>query len=67
MPNSFWDDLATYCHNLAPVLGPLTQAVGNTADAIHASERRTRLLNAQIQEFRAVPELGDRYLEQPLD
>ena len=45
MPQSFWDALATYTSELAPVAGPLLSAVSETASAIERAGTQTRSLN----------------------
>lgn len=64
MQNSIWTNIAIFCEHLAPVVSPLTTALGNTAVAIDTAERRTKGLEAQIQAFQAVPDISDRYLEE---
>jgi hypothetical protein len=44
--NSFWSTIASYANELAPVAGPLLNAIGQTADAIDRAERRSRSLEA---------------------
>ncbi|MBM5801294.1 MAG: hypothetical protein FJ077_10790 [Cyanobacteria bacterium K_DeepCast_35m_m2_023] len=44
--NSFWGTLAGYASELAPVAGPLLNAIGQTADAIDRAEQRNRCVEA---------------------
>lgn len=41
---TFWTTLATYCSELAPVTGPLLNALGETASAIERADRSTSSL-----------------------
>lgn len=38
---TFWTSLATYCNELAPVMGPLFSALGELADAIQRANHQT--------------------------
>lgn len=44
MSTSFWAQLSTYCHELAPVVGPLFEAVGHTAGAVQRASKQTKAL-----------------------
>ena len=48
--NSFWGTLAGYASELAPVAGPLLDAIGQTANAIDRAEQRSRYLEAAAPE-----------------
>lgn len=41
---NFWTSLASYCQELAPVAGPLLDAVGNTAEAVDRANRQNNSL-----------------------
>lgn len=43
----FWSTIATYATELAPIAGPLLNAIGNTANAIDRADRRNRSLEAK--------------------
>jgi len=43
----FWTSIATYTTELAPVAGPLLEAIGRTANAIDRAERWNRCLEAK--------------------
>lgn len=45
----FWTTLATYATELAPVAGPLLEAIGFTAKAIDRADRRNRSLEAEAR------------------
>ena len=47
--SGFWGTIATYASELAPVAGPLLDAIGQTATAIDRAERRNRSLEAEIR------------------
>lgn len=47
--NGFWGTIATYASELAPVAGPLLDAIGQTATAIDRAERRNRSLEADLR------------------
>lgn len=53
--SSVWNNIAVFCQHLAPVLGPLAQAAGNTAQAVDAAERETRGLQARQTYYRTLP------------
>jgi hypothetical protein len=53
MSSSFWNQLATYCQELAPVAGPLLGAVGDTASAVERAGRQTRSLQASSRTLAA--------------
>jgi hypothetical protein len=44
--NSFWSTIASYATELAPVAGPLLDAIGQTANAIDRADRQSRSLEA---------------------
>lgn len=44
MTATFWNSLASYCQELAPVAGPLLSAVGDTATAVDRAGRSTKAL-----------------------
>lgn len=50
---NFWTSLASYCQELAPVAGPLLDAVGNTAEAVDRAGRQTTSLRASSRSIRA--------------
>lgn len=43
----FWTTIATFATELAPMAGPLLEAIGNTAQAIDRADRRNRCLEAE--------------------
>ena len=43
----FWTTIATYATELAPMAGPLLEAIGQTASAIDRADRRNRCLEAE--------------------
>ena len=45
----FWTTLANYATELAPVAGPLLEAIGHTANAIDRADRRNRSLEAEAR------------------
>ena len=47
--NSFWGTLAGYANELAPVAGPLLDAIGQTANAIDRAEQRGRCVKAAAE------------------
>ena len=47
---SLWSTIASYANELAPVAGPLLDAIGQTADAIDRAERQSRSLEAVWEE-----------------
>jgi len=53
MTQSFWTSLASYCHELAPVAGPLLGAVGDTAQAVDRASRQTKSLRASSRTLEA--------------
>ena len=53
MSQSFWTSLASYCQELAPVAGPLLDAVGNTAEAVERAGRQTKSLRGSSRSLRA--------------
>jgi hypothetical protein len=48
---SFWSTIASYANELAPVAGPLLDAIGQTAHAIERAERQSRSLEAAWEEL----------------
>ena len=46
----FWTTLASYATELAPVAGPLLEAIGHTAKAIDRADHRNRFLEAALDE-----------------
>ena len=50
-PGSFWSTIASYTSELAPVAGPLLEAIGQTASAIDRAERQTRAIEAAWEEL----------------
>lgn len=44
---SIWATIATFCQELAPVSGPLVDAIGQTARAIDRGNRRYRALEIE--------------------
>jgi hypothetical protein len=48
--DSFWSTIASYANELAPVAGPLLDAIGQTADAIDRADRQSRSLEAAWEE-----------------
>lgn len=46
----FWTALASYATELAPVAGPLLEAIGHTAKAIGRADHRNRYLEAALDE-----------------
>lgn len=53
MTTSFWNQLASYCHELAPVAGPLLGAVGDTAEAVERARRPTQALRTASRTLEA--------------
>lgn len=53
MSHSFWTTLATYCNELAPVTGPLLNAVADTAHAVDRATAQRTTLNASTRTLRA--------------
>lgn len=47
---SFWGTLACYASELAPVAGPLLDAIGQTASAIDRAELSSRCLEGAWEE-----------------
>ena len=47
---SFWRTIASYATEIAPVAGPLLDAIGQTADAIDRAERQSKSLEAVWEE-----------------
>lgn len=47
--NSFWASLAGYASELAPVAGPLLDAIGQAASAIDRAEHRNRCFDAAVE------------------
>ena len=43
---TFWSTIASYATELAPVAGPLLDAIGQTANAIDRADRQSRSLEA---------------------
>jgi hypothetical protein len=50
LPSSggFWTTIATYATELAPVAGPLLEAIGLTANAIDRADQRNRSVEAEV-------------------
>ncbi len=48
--DSFWSTIASYANELAPVAGPLLDAIGQTANAIDRVERQSKSLEAAWEE-----------------
>jgi hypothetical protein len=46
--SSFWGSIAAYARELAPVAGPLLEAIGQTAGAIERVEQSNRCLEAAL-------------------
>lgn len=59
MSASFWQTVAVYCNQLAPAIGPLLQATGNTAAALHNAECEARQLESDIAFFRSIAPASD--------
>lgn len=63
MSRTIWEDVASYCNHLAPVLSPLASTLGRAAEAMDAAERETRGLQARLHagalESAAIPEYSD--------
>lgn len=51
LQGGFWSTIAAYTSELAPVAGPLLDAIGQTATAIDRAERQTRALEAAWEEL----------------
>ena len=49
--DSIWTTIASYANELAPVAGPLLDAIGQAADAIDRAERQSRSLEAAWEEI----------------
>jgi hypothetical protein len=47
---SFWGTIASYATEIAPVAGPLLDAIGQTANAIDRAERLSKSLEAAWEE-----------------
>jgi hypothetical protein len=45
----FWTTIATYATELAPMAGPLLEAIGQTAKAIDRADQRNRSLEAEAR------------------
>ena len=54
--SGFWSTIAAYTSELAPVAGPLLEAIGQTASAIDRAERQTRALEAAWEELEKLEE-----------
>ena len=48
--HSFWGTIASYATEIAPVAGPLLDAIGQTASAIDRAERQSKSLEAAWEE-----------------
>lgn len=48
--DSIWTTIASYANELAPVAGPLLDAIGQTADAIDRAERQHRSIEVEWEE-----------------
>ncbi len=48
---SLWSTIASYASELAPVAGPLLDAIGQTANAIDRAERQSKSLDAVWEEL----------------
>ena len=46
---SFWGTLSSYASELAPVAGPLLDAIGQTASAIDRAEQRSWCLEGALE------------------
>ena len=45
-----WSTVATYAKELAPVAGPLLEAIGHTALAVERAEHSNRCLMTELEE-----------------
>ena len=54
---TFWGTIASYATEIAPVAGPLLDAIGQTADAINRAERQSKSLEATWDELEESPKL----------
>ena len=48
--NGIWSTIATYAKELAPVAGPLLEAISHTAMAVERAEHNNRCLVAELEE-----------------
>ena len=48
--NGIWSTIATYAKELAPVAGPLLEAISQTAMAVERAEHSNRCLVAELEE-----------------
>ena len=48
--HSIWGTIASYATEIAPVAGPLLDAIGQTANAIDRAERQSKSLEAAWEE-----------------
>ena len=48
--HSFWGTIASYATEIAPVAGPLLDAIGQTASAIDRAKRQSKSLEAAWEE-----------------
>ena len=48
--NGIWSAIATYAKELAPVAGPLLEAISHTAMAVERAEHSKRCLVAELEE-----------------
>jgi hypothetical protein len=51
---TFWNDLAVYCHHLAPCATPAVATVGRVAGAISTAERQVAALHAETLHWEEV-------------
>jgi hypothetical protein len=50
---SFWDELAVYCENLAPVATPAVATLGSIANAVSTADRQIQAMNDDTRRLRA--------------
>lgn len=50
----FWQQIATYCAHVGPVVSPLIEKVGHTAYAIDRANKEVESLEEDIQYFRNI-------------
>jgi hypothetical protein len=48
--SGIWSTIAIYAIELAPVVGPLLEAIGKTTMAVDRAENRNRCLAAELEE-----------------
>lgn len=48
--SDIWSTIATYANELAPVAGPLIEAMGNSASAIDRAMQRNHCVEAAVNE-----------------